>query len=446
MEGGYIGSPDRVWDRVLEELEGGRKDRVLRLAKPVQLTDSAFTLAVPAQFAKEIIEERYVNRIGEVVERELGRPVEIKLIVEEPEEVEEARAEEVGERGVFDSNLNPQYTFERFVVGPSNRIAYMAAMAVAENPDGKTYNPLFIYGGVGLGKTHLLHAIGNYIKKHHKHLKVLYVTSETFANDTIESIKRGDPPSLRNKYRTLDVLLIDDVQFLESKEVTQGEFFHTFNDLYNANKQIVLSSDSPPSQIASLPDRLRSRFQMGFVTQIRPPEFETRVAILRKKSEELGVELPDDVLNFIAEAIKTNIRVLEGALLRVVSYAAFCGSDVTLDLAQDVLRDVIAEPPPIERREPITISSIQKAVASYFKISVSDLKSGKRTKSIAWPRHIAMYLCRQLTNASLEEIGESFGGRDHSTVLHAINKIEEASQTDEELSRTIKILMENLRG
>jgi len=445
----------RIWNRVLSEIEEGGDNIYLRLVKPLEVTEDSFVLSVPAEYVQSIMQERYLSRIGDIASREVGRPVKIQFVVERSD-VGEGQKSPIYDHTLvipprrverrFSSNLNAKYTFERFVVGTSNKMAYVAAMTVAESPNGRTFNPLFIYGGVGLGKTHLLQAIGNYVVQHHPNMKVLYVTSEMFMNDYIEAIQTQNSLSLREKYRTLDILLIDDVQSLQDKEGTQEEFFNTFNDLYNANKQIVLSSDSPPNRITSIPDRLRSRFQMGLVTYIRPPEFETRVAILRKKSEELEItNMPDDVVFFIAETIRTNIRELEGALLRVASYASFSDSEITLDLAKEVLKDV-SEPPPVERREPVTISSVQKAVASFFKISVSDLKSEKRNKSIAWPRHIAMYLCRQLTNASLEDIGGSFGGRDHSTVLHAINKIEEKIQVDKDLSQTVDQLMEILRG
>jgi chromosomal replication initiator protein len=446
----------RIWNKVLSEIGEGGDNIYLRLVRPQQVTDDSFILSVPAEYVQSVMQERYLSRISDIASREIGKPVKIQFVVERADLSDgEGRSPMYDHtlvipprriEGPFSSNLNSRYTFDRFVVGTSNRMAFVASMAVAENPDGRTYNPLFIYGGVGLGKTHLLQAIGNYVVQHHPNMKVLYVTSEMFMNDYIEAIQTQNSLSLREKYRTLDILLIDDVQSLQQKEGTQEEFFNTFNDLYNSNKQIVLSSDSPPNKITSLPDRLRSRFQMGLVTYIKPPEFETRVAILRKKSEELEItNMPDDVVFFIAETIRTNIRELEGALLRVASYASFSDSEITLDLAKEVLKDV-SEPPPVERKEMVTISSVQKAVASFFKISVSDLKSEKRNKAIAWPRHIAMYLCRQLTNASLEDIGGSFGGRDHSTVLHAINKIEEKIQVDRDLSLTINQLMETLRG
>jgi chromosomal replication initiator protein len=344
------------------------------------------------------------------------------------------------------SNLNPKYTFDRFVVGTSNRIAHVGAMAVAENPDGQTYNPLFIYGGVGLGKTHLLQAIGNFAIERNRYTKVLYVTSEMFMNDMVDSITNKSGLSFREKYRTPDILLLDDIQFLERKDGTQEEFFNTFNELYNANKQVVLGSDTPPSQIESIPERLKSRFQMGLVTHIRPPEFETRVAILRKKTEELEIKnIPDEVVFFIAETIKTNIRALEGALLNVASYASFCDSEINLDIAKDVLRD-ISEPDPVERMDPVTIGDIQRVVASSFKITIAELKSSRRSQAIAWPRHIAMYLSRQLTNASLGDIGDNFGGRDHSTVLHAINKIEDSMQSDRDTEKIINQLTDTLKG
>jgi chromosomal replication initiator protein len=317
-----------------------------------------------------------------------------------------------------------------------------------------TYNPLFIYGGVGLGKTHLLHAVGNYLREHHKHLNVLYVSSETFMNDLLDAIRsssfsRGPSYSsdfrsdFRNKYRTKDILMIDDIQFLQRGAETQEEFFHTFNDLYQANKQIVITSDSPPQKIPSLEERLVSRFEAGLVVNLAPPEKETRVAILQQKSADQNFDLPIDVAFFIAEVIRTNIRELEGALTKIISYAGLHKVEVTVDLAREVL-DAAPEPSR-QSYKMITVKDIQKIVVEYFpSINMSDLVSSSRAKSVVIPRQIAMYLCRKLTNMSLMDIGKSFGGRDHTTVLHAENKIEEAVRNDQEFDRTIKQLMENI--
>ena len=322
------------------------------------------------------------------------------------------------------ARLNQRYTFSKFVVGPSNQFTHAAARAVAEAPS-RSYNPLFIYGGVGLGKTHLMHAIGHYLETHSPQLSLTYISSERFMNEMINAVRYDRILEFRERYRSMDVLLVDDVQFLAGKEGTQTEFFHTFNSLYDAQKQIVISSDSPPHEIPSLEERLRSRFEWGLIADIHPPDLETKVAILKKKAEAETVPLPDSVALYIAGKIKSNIRELEGSLIRLIAYASLTGRQISLSLAQDVLRDIL------ERDEPrVTIEIIQKHVANFYKLKVSDLRSRNNSRSVALPRQISMYLCKKLTNASLPHIGKSFGGKHHSTVIHSIKKIELARKND----------------
>ena len=316
------------------------------------------------------------------------------------------------------SQLNPRYIFETFVIGASNRFAHAAAVAVAEAP-AKAYNPLFIYGDSGLGKTHLLHAIGAYAKELYGNVRVRYVSSEEFTNDFINSIRDDKASAFQRRYRDLDILLVDDIQFLENKERTQEEFFHTFNTLYNANKQIVISSDRPPKQLTTLEDRLRSRFEWGLITDIQPPELETRIAILRKKAAQDKLNAPDDVLEFIASKISTNIRELEGALIRVTAFASLNRQPVDMGLAEIVLRDLI----PSDATPEITAATIMASTASYFSLTLDDLCGTSRSRVLVNARQIAMYLCRELTELSLPKIGQTFGGRDHTTVMHADRKI-----------------------
>ena len=320
--------------------------------------------------------------------------------------------------------LNQRYTFSKFVVGPSNQFAHAAACAVAEAPS-RSYNPLFLYGGVGLGKTHLMHAIGQYLDTHSPQLLFTYISSERFMNEMINAIRYDRILEFRQRYRSVDILLVDDIQFLAGKEGTQTEFFHTFNSLYDAQKQIVISSDCPPHEIPSLEERLRSRFEWGLIADIHPPDLETKVAILKKKAEAETVPLPDNVAIYIAGKIKSNIRELEGSLIRLIAYASLTGRQISLALAQDVLRNIL------DRDDPkVTIEIIQKYVANFYSLKLSDLKSRNNAKSIAQPRQIAMYICRSLTNASLPQIGKSFGGKHHSTVIHSIRKVEGYRKTD----------------
>jgi chromosomal replication initiator protein len=337
------------------------------------------------------------------------------------------------------TGLNPRYTFDTFVVGPSNQFAEAASRAVAEAPS-RSYNPLYIYGGVGLGKTHLMHAIGHYALKHNPHFKLTYISTERFMNEMINAVKNDRVIDFRGRYRSVDVLLVDDIQFLAGKEGTQNEFFHTFNALYDAQKQIVLSSDCPPNEIPSLEERLRSRFEWGLIADIQPPDLETKVAILKKKADAESVPLPDNVAIYIAEKIKSNIRELEGSLIRLIAYASLTGRDVSISLAQEVLKNVIGQDD-----RAITVDMIQKSVADYYQLKVADLRSRNNSKSVAMPRQIAMYLCKALTHASLPEIGRCFGGKHHSTVIYSIAKIETLRKKDRDFNNVINTLIDGLR-
>jgi chromosomal replication initiator protein len=336
-------------------------------------------------------------------------------------------------------SLAPRYSFDTFIVGPSNQFAHAACRAVAETPS-RSYNPLFIYGGVGLGKTHLMHAIGHYVLNHLRSLKLTYISSERFMNEMINAVRYDRILDFRERYRSVDILLVDDIQFLAGKEGTQTEFFHTFNSLYDSQKQIVISSDCPPHEIPQLEERLRSRFEWGLIADIQSPDLETKVAILKKKAETEGIPLPDNVAIYIAGKIKTNIRELEGSLIRLIAYASLTGREISLPLAQDVLRNVLQHD---ERA--VTIEGIQKFVSDYYQLKHGELKSRNNSKSIAMPRQVAMYLCKNLTSASLPEIGRSFGGKHHSTVIHSIRKIEDLRKRDGNFNTLINTFMESFR-
>ena len=354
-------------------------------------------------------------------------------VIAEPE----VEAENV-ESDAAQPGLGPRYSFDTFIVGPSNQFAHAACRAVAEAPS-RSYNPLFIYGGVGLGKTHLMHAIGHYVLTN-SNLKLTYISSERFMNEMINALRYDRVLEFRARYRSVDVLLVDDVQFLAGKEGTQTEFFHTFNALYDAQKQIVISSDCPPHEIPSLEERLRSRFEWGLIADIQPPDIETKVAILKKKAETEGIPLPDNVAIYIAGKIKSNIRELEGSLIRLIAYASLTGREISLPLTQDVLRNVLQNDD-----RAITIEIIQKFVSEYYQLKLGELKSRNNSKSIAMPRQIAMYLCKNLTTASLPEIGKSFGGKHHSTVIHSIRKIEDLRQRDGDFNTLINNFIESFR-
>jgi chromosomal replication initiator protein len=337
------------------------------------------------------------------------------------------------------SGLNPRYTFETFIVGPSNQFAHAASRAVAEAPS-RSYNPLFVYGGVGLGKTHLMHAVGRYVLEHNAGFTLTYISSERFMNEMINAVRYDRILDFRERYRSVDVLLVDDIQFLAGKEGTQNEFFHTFNALYDAQKQIVISSDCPPHEIPQLEERLRSRFEWGLIADIQAPDLETKVAILKKKAEAEAVPLPDNVAIYIAGKIKSNIRELEGSLIRLVAYASLTGREISLGLAQDVLKNILDH-----EEKAVTIEIIQKFVADYHHLKLAELKSRNNSKSVAIPRQVAMYLCKQLTHASLPEIGRSFGGKHHSTVIHSIRKIEDLRKRDGNFNTLINSFLESFR-
>ncbi|KRO30467.1 MAG: chromosomal replication initiation protein [Actinobacteria bacterium BACL2 MAG-121001-bin67] len=429
-----------LWKGIVDSVakESPQNRAFLTLTKPLGLLKSDggsnLLLAAPNVFAKDVLESRLKVLLNDALSAKLGERINIAVTVDESldadlsvveevdVEVESPRAgtgrQEVQSKSSDQTQLNPRYIFETFVIGASNRFAHAAAVAVAEAP-AKAYNPLFIYGESGLGKTHLLQAIGAYAKELYGGVRVRYVSSEEFTNDFINSIRDDKSSNFQRRYRDLDVLLVDDIQFLENKERTQEEFFHTFNTLYNANKQIVISSDRPPKQLTTLEDRLRSRFEWGLITDIQPPELETRIAILRKKAAQDKLNAPDDVLEYIASKISTNIRELEGALIRVTAFASLNRQIVDMNLAEIVLKDLI----PDDSTPEITASLIMAQTASYFSLTLDDLCGTSRSRVLVNARQIAMYLCREMTELSLPKIGQTFGGRDHTTVMHADRKV-----------------------
>lgn len=408
------------------------------------LDSSTITLGVPSEFARDWILSHYNAILNDSLKESSGKKIDINFIVKEMPVGEAGKKEEGGHVSKKDLslprlNLNAKYTFDSFVIGQSNQFAHAASLAVAESP-AKAYNPLFIYGGVGLGKTHLMQAIGHHIITKHPDVKVSFVSSERFTNQLISAIQNRTTTSFRSMYRNVDILLIDDIHFIAGKESTQEEFFHTFNALHEAHKQIVMSSDRSPKDIPELEERLISRFEWGLVTDIQPPDLETRTAILRKKAEREKVSVPNDVTFFIAEKIKTNIRQLEGSLNRVVAYSKLINKEITVPLAKEVLKDMFNE-----EKKRVTIDMIQKIVADYFDMRLSDMKARKRTKQVAYPRQIAMYIARELTGLSLPEIGEQFGGRDHTTVIHAVDKIHTDLKSDPNLKNLLNKLIGSIR-
>lgn len=417
---------------------------------PISMVGDSIVLGVPNDFNKNIIAGRYLPLITNSLSAVTGKEFDISVIIMDDKQKEISNEmnrlnneteEKLNQDDYNNSNLNPKYTFDSFVVGNSNRFAHAASLAVAESP-AKAYNPLFLYGGVGLGKTHLIHAIGNYILSQNPNTKVVYVSSEKFTNELINSIKDDRNEDFRNKYRTIDVLLVDDIQFIGGKERTQEEFFHTFNTLHEADKQIILTSDRPPKEINTLEERLRSRFEWGLIGDIQPPDLETRIAILKKKAQIEGLEVPDEILVYVANKIKSNIRELEGALNRIIAFSALVKQEITQDLADEALKDFLSA----NSNKAISTKLIQEMVAKYFNIRIEDFKSKRRTKNIAYPRQIAMYLSRELTELSLPKIGEDFGGRDHTTVLHAISKIEKDIEEDEDVRKMVEQIYKNIKG
>ena len=441
-----------LWDKVLSKIEKKISkpsfDTWLKSTKAHSLQGDTLTIQAPNEFARDWLEERYSQLIAGILYEITGEELGVKFIIPQSQSEKEIELpvppkvnKKADEQPEFPLNwLNPKYTFDTFVIGSGNRFAHAASLAVAEAP-AKAYNPLFIYGGVGLGKTHLMHAIGHYILDHNPSAKVVYLSSEKFTNEFINSIRDNKAVEFRNKYRNADVLLIDDIQFLAGKESTQEEFFHTFNTLHEESKQIIISSDRPPREIPTLEDRLRSRFEWGLITDITPPDLETRIAILRKKAKAEGLDIPNEVMLYIANQIDSNIRELEGALIRVVAYSSLINKDINADLAAEALKDII----PSSKPKVITILEIQRVVGEHYNIKLDDFKAKKRTKSVAFPRQIAMYLSRELTDFSLPKIGEEFGGRDHTTVIHAHEKISKLLQSDSQLQRQVKELNEMLK-
>lgn len=450
-----------LWEKTLNivktELTEVGFNTWIKSLKPIKLTQDAFYLLAPTEFSKNILDARYKDLIGNAFKLVASKKYEIKFVLETDDvfkeldssspKTDEATSNKPSTESkpnqssdeLATSTLNPKYTFDTFVVGNSNRFAHAASLAVAEAP-AKAYNPLFIYGGVGLGKTHLMHAIGHYILNNNPKARVVYVSSEKFTNELINSIKDDKNVEFRNKYRNVDVLLIDDIQFIAGKERTQEEFFHTFNALYEANKQIIISSDRPPKEIPTLEDRLRSRFEWGLIADIQPPDFETRIAILKKKADMENLQVPNEVMVYIANKIQSNIRELEGALIRIVAFASLSNKEISVELATDVLKDIISN----KNNKQITVELIQDVVASYYNLRIDDFKSKRRTKNVAYPRQIAMYLARKLTDLSLPKIGEEFGGRDHTTVIHAYEKISEDLEKDDALKETIDELIKKI--
>jgi chromosomal replication initiator protein len=452
-----------VWDQVLSRIEDQvGKHSFSTWFKPTSLlTDGGQSLSirVPNTLFVEWLPKHYSVVLAEAL-REVGRP-DVKLVfvpdghglsqagrspvvVTRPSPefevpggpTQDTRDEAVPQRA---GSLIPRYTFDTFIVGPSNQFAHAACRAVAETPS-RSYNPLFIHGGVGLGKTHLMHAIGHYVVQHHPGLVLTYISSERFMNEMINAVRFDRILDFRSRYRSVDVLLVDDIQFVSGKEGTQNEFFHTFNALHDAQKQIVISSDRPPHEIPALEERLRSRFEWGLIADIQVPDVETKAAILKRKAEEEGVPLANDVAMFMASRIKSNVRELEGSLIRLIAYSSLTTKPLTIDLAQEVLRNVIDHD-----EKAVTIEQIQKYVADYYHLKLHELKSRNNSKSVAMPRQVAMYLCKSLTHASLPEIGRSFGGKHHSTVIHSIKKVEEMRKKSGEFDKQVANLLESVK-
>ncbi|HHW74654.1 MAG TPA: chromosomal replication initiator protein DnaA [Firmicutes bacterium] len=443
------GNLSTLWSAILAEIgkEIGRPsfETWFHSTHPVSLKDHCLLVAVPNDFTREWLQNKYREIIKKKIEEVTSQDYDLQFVVsadfidfEENSGDDDAVVPTVAdteERDAKDlSFFNPRYTFQSFVVGPCNRLSHAASLAVAQTPS-KAYNPFFIYGGVGLGKTHLLHAIGQYVINHHHCNNILYCSSEKFTNDFINSIRDNKTAEFRNKYRSMEILLIDDIQFLARKEQTQEEFFHTFNTLHNLNRQIVISSDRPPKEIPTLEDRLRSRFEWGLITDIQSPDLETRIAILRKKALTEGLTIPDEVIHYIATKIENNIRELEGALIRIVAYASLFDSEVTMELTDEALKNVLFSP-----KKKITVEKIIEATAEHFHLKGDDICGKRRTKEIAFARQVAMYLARDLTELSLPKIGEEFGGRDHTTVLYAVRKIEDLLESEGDKKMTVDLI------
>ena len=433
-----------TWQQVLDVIEKKINPQSYNTwFKPTQLIkrdDTALYVRVPNAFFQDWLNDHIDVVLEAAQSAGIGKIDVIYITEKNPTEVTtNSPSQGKLDFDSIDNTLNPKYTFDTFVVGSSNQFAHAAGLAVAEKPS-KAYNPLFLYGGVGLGKTHLMHAIGHKIKLSNKHLRLTYVSTEKFTNEVINAIRYDKMLSFNERYRNNDVLIIDDIQFIAGKERTQEVFFHTFNSLYDTHKQIIISADCPPREIPTLEERLHSRFEWGLIADIQPPDLETKVAIIKKKAERQNILVPDNVALYIASKIKSNIRELEGALVRLIAYCSLKGSEITLPMAQETLHDILG---PGERA--VTIEMVQKAIADHYKMRVQELKAKNNSKSVALPRQICMYLCKKLTGASLPQIGREFGDKHHTTVLHSINKINELIQHDRELGKQIQSFMDSFK-
>ena len=441
---------EEAWTKTIEALElkvGSQTfDLWFRPLKLLKIHDEQIVLEVPNKFFKEWIDDHYPGIISDTVQQFLNKqiPIEYKLFERKEEAVlkkietkRENRRAKLASRGIF---LSPKFTFDTFVIGASNQFAHAASRAVADAP-GKAYNPLFIYGGVGLGKTHLMNAIGNKIIDNHPNIKMMYAPAEQFTNEFVYSMRNDKMDQFKSKYRGLDVLIIDDIQFIAGKSGTQEEMFHTFNALYDTHKQIIFSSDRLPRDISPITERLRSRFGMGLIADIQIPDVETKMAILGKKCEMEGLELPEDVSFFLASKIKSNIRDLEACMIRLGAHSSLTGKEITIEMAKNVLNDLIHD-----EEKALTVEYVQKIVCEYFGLKVQDIKAKKRTRDIAFPRQVAMYLSKFLTDSSLSEIGKGFGGKDHSTVIHACKLIGARMKEDEDFEKKIEYLIKKIRS
>jgi len=441
-------SHDQLWKDACKVLQGMlNADLFARWFAPIralEIRETTLWLGVANEFTQIWLQDNFLPLVREAVNQAAPDPLQIKFVVAAtavaPATPAAPARKEPAARPLLDIKLNPRYTFDTFVVGSNNSFAHAAALAVAQAP-AKAYNPFFMYGGVGLGKTHLMQAIGHCAARGHKPVKVCYITCEQFTNEFIQAIQTSTMTKFRKQYRQVDVLLIDDIQFLGGKEQTQEEFFHTFNTLFDSHKQIILSSDRPAAEIANLESRLVSRFEWGLVTELQMPALETRIAILKKKAALLDVKVPERAIEYLAERIRTNIRRLEGALIRVASYASLTGKEITIELLETLLRDALHE----EAKRTITVDLIQRKVAEHFDIRLADMTSRRRPQNVAFPRQVAMYLSRTLTDRSLMDIGETFGGRDHGTVMHACRLIETKMAADNKLRQTVAYLQTALQ-
>ena len=437
-----------IWNNSLSKFEERIGSNVVELwFRPIKLSqvkEQQVTLDIPNRFFKDWIEDSYPDIIAESLEGILGYPVTVRFRIAEKIDPDvkkkdirlESRKQRLATRGIY---LNPKYTFENFVIGPSNQFAQAAAKAVAEAP-GRAYNPLFVYGGVGLGKTHLITAIGNAVIDKIPDFTVIYVSAEQFTNEVVSAIRHEKMGELKEKFRNVDLLLLDDIQFIANKTQTQEEFFHTFNTLYEKQKQIVISSDRPPKEIGSVTDRLRSRFSMGLIADIQPPELETKIAIVLKKAQMEKINLPNEVAYYLAARVKSNIRELEGCLIRLGAQASLTGKPIDIEMAKYILRDLVEED-----EKPLTTDRIQSVVCEHFGLKLADIKAKKRTKEIVLPRQIAMYLSKQLTGMSLSDIGKNFGGKDHATVIYACKQIEDKRAKDEMFNRMVESLLRKIK-